>query len=337
MGIVKGLKARGWDVVLWYPSGHRRQRGAARRLVESIKTQARLVFRRERPKVLYVRGHFAALPTVVWARLRRVPVVVEVNGPATDVLSSWPWARPILPLLRASATLQLRMSTVAIAVTPELCRASLEAGARRCHVVSNGADVELFSPSATTTRVLPRPYACFAGTLATWQGIDSLLAAMDRPEWPTGVSLVVIGDGALERTVRARSAIDQRVSYLGRLPPTEIGGILAGSVCAVIPKKKDHAHTGVVPLKLFEAMAAGVPVVVTSLSGQADIVTAHGCGLVVGPDDPAAIATAIGTLVLDPSVGLEMGRRGRAAAVSRYSWDASAAQTDEILGGLAVG
>ncbi|MEO8462859.1 MAG: glycosyltransferase family 4 protein [Chloroflexota bacterium] len=338
-GIIKGLSARGWRTTLWHPPSRAGVRGPARRLLDSLTTQARLLLRRDGPDVMYIRGHFASLPTVVWARLRGVPVAFEVNGPYTDVLSSWPRARWVLPLIRASAYLQLRLSTLVIAVTPELCRSSSAAGARQCHVVSNGADVELFTPSASTAstaQILPTKFVSFAGTLATWQGIDTLLAAMDRPTWPPDVSLVIIGDGVLTDVVRAKAEVDPRVTYLGRLPPRDVSGIVARSLGAIAPKSAQlHARTGVVPLKLFEAMASGVPVVVTDLPGQADIVSAHACGIVIRPGDPSAIAGAVATLAGDPELARQMGERGRTAAVAEYSWDASAGRTHEILVGLA--
>ena len=334
-GIVSGLSARGWRVTLWHPPS-RKRRGPARRLLDSVSTQARLIRRRDRPDVLYVRGHFASLPTVIWAKLRRVPLVIEVNGPATDVLSSWPGARPIVPLIRASSDLQLRLSTMAIAVTAELCQSARAAGAKRCHVVSNGADVDLFAPSAATSYVLPSAFVSFTGTLATWQGINSLLEAMDSPAWPPGVSLVVIGDGALTDLVRAKASVDARLTYLGRLPPRDVGGIVAKSLCAIAPKSaRFHARTGVVPLKLFEAMACGVPVIVSDLPGQAGIVSRYGCGFVIPPDDAGAIADAVATVVNDLELARAMGERGRAAAVAEFSWDAAADRTHDVLVGLA--
>lgn len=335
-GIVTGLSARGWKVTLWHPPPRGRRRGPARRLLDSASTQARLIRRRDRPDVVYVRGHFASLPTVIWAKLRRVPVVIEVNGPATDVLSSWPGARAVLPLIRASSMLQLRLSTLAIAVTAELCESSRAAGAKRCHVVPNGADVNLFAPSATTAHMLPPAFASFTGTLATWQGINSLLEAMDCPTWPPGISLVVIGDGVLTELVRAKAGVDSRVAYLGRLAPRDVGGIVAKSLCAIAPTSaRLRARTGVVPLKLFEAMACGVPVIVSDLPGQADIVSQYGCGLVVPSDDPSAIASAVATLAGDIEQARLMGERGRAAAVAEFSWDAAADRTHDVLVGLA--
>jgi glycosyltransferase involved in cell wall biosynthesis len=332
MGIVRGLESLGWRTRLWHPAARRGSRGALRRIVDITAVQLRLIARRDRPDILYVRDHFLSLPAVLWARIRRVPVVFEVNGPGDDVLSSWPQLRPIIGLIQLSGKVQLRLSAAAIAVTPALAEIATVQGAPRSYVVSNGADTDRFSPRADTSVNLPKRFVSFVGTLATWQGIDTLLDALDRPAWPKDVSLVVVGDGVLMDSVRERAAREPRLRYLGRIPHEEVGGVIARSICALSPKASPSLLlTGVVPLKLFEAMACGVAVIVTDVPGQADIIRQAESGIVVPPSDPDAIATAVASLASHPSVARAMGERGRRAAVDRYSWSASAAKTDTII------
>jgi len=71
--------------------------------------------------------------------------------------------------------------------------------------------------------------------------------------------------------------------------------------------------------------------VVTRLPGQADIVTEEGCGVVVDPDDPIALAGAVAALHADPDGRARMGAAGRTAAEQRYSWDAAAGRTHDLL------
>jgi glycosyltransferase involved in cell wall biosynthesis len=334
MGIVKGLVRRGWKTRLWHPR-FRPHRPPWIRVLDWITIQARMVATPRWPDVLYVRAHFACFPAVVWARLRRVPVVLEINGPDTDVLSSWPWARPLLPVFRLLGHASSRLCAAAIGVTPEIARSALRGGARRSFVVTNGADTELFSPDAKTAAALPPRYACFVGTLATWQGIDHTLEALGLPEWPADVSLVVVGDGVEAERVEALAAESDRLLYLGRLPHDAVAGVLSHSLVALSPKSgAAHATSGVVPLKLFEAMACGVPVIVTDLPGQADIVRENDCGIVIPPRDPVAIATAVRRTSENDDRREEMGHNSRVAAVTRYSWDAAAGKTHWILSRL---
>jgi glycosyltransferase involved in cell wall biosynthesis len=86
--------------------------------------------------------------------------------------------------------------------------------------------------------------------------------------------------------------------------------------------------------KLFEYMAAGVPVIASDLPSWRGIVCGVGCGLVVDPHDPAAIAGAIERLLRDPEEAEAMGRRGRAAVESTFNWDGEAARLLALYDGL---
>ena len=335
--ILRGLTARGWRSRLWIPAHRPGRRGAARRLRDAIVTQMRLFSQKARPDVLYVRGHYAALPSVIWAKLRRVPVVVEVNGPPTDILSSWPRLRVLMPFLTWAGTWQIRLASAVIAVTPELAHIAADQGAGRVFVVSNGADAELFAPAERRRRArdlgVPKKFVSFTGTLATWHRIDTLLDAVTAPAWPSDVSLVVIGDGVMADFVRRGAEANPRIIYMGRLSQSDVARVVARSLAAVSPMSTG----GRSPLKLFEAMACGVPAIVADMPGQADIVLETGCGLVVPGGDPEAIADAVAKLAADSSLAREMGRRGRIAAETKYSWDAAAGTTHDILVDLTSG
>jgi glycosyltransferase involved in cell wall biosynthesis len=77
---------------------------------------------------------------------------------------------------------------------------------------------------------------------------------------------------------------------------------------------------------LIEAMAFGRPVVVTRTGGMTEIVEDTREGFVVAPDDPSALAAAIGKLLSDPELAYRMGNAGRETVVARYNWDEIAAR-----------
>ena len=81
-------------------------------------------------------------------------------------------------------------------------------------------------------------------------------------------------------------------------------------------------------MKLFEYMAAGLPVVASDFPLWRAIVEEAGCGLTVDPLRPDAIAEAVDRLLTDHSLAAEMGRRGRAAVEARYHWGT---QADKLL------
>src|SRR5262249_8316047 len=71
---------------------------------------------------------------------------------------------------------------------------------------------------------------------------------------------------------------------------------------------------------LFEYMAAGLPVIVSDFPEWRDMIDRHGCGLLVDPTKPAAVADAMNWLLSHPEEAEEMGRAGRAAVMSEFNW-----------------
>jgi glycosyltransferase involved in cell wall biosynthesis len=88
----------------------------------------------------------------------------------------------------------------------------------------------------------------------------------------------------------------------------------------VIDGSGGRSASGVAPLKMFEAMACGIPVIVSDLPFQADIVRMADAGIVVPPGSPAAIARAVATLRRDNAAARRMGRNGAAYVRNEASW-----------------
>ena len=322
-GIVDGLRALGASVTLVEPSPSVAFGGLVRRLGSFLRVQLDVV-RHADIDALYVRMHPVALPSVWWGRLGRRRVVVEVNGPAEDWVAAWPQLRRVSGVLRLLLSAQLRAADAVVTVTPGLASWVRSFAGREgpVEVIPNGVDVHQFRPDASgAPSGLPPRYAVFVGALAPWQGVADLVGArMDR-EWPTGVELVVAGDG-VERGLLEASPI----LHLAGVPSAQIPGLLAGAVAALVPSR-DRAGTGVAPLKLFEAMAAGVPVVAADVAESNRL--AH--GLLVAPGDVRGWARAVARLVDDPALAARLGAAGRTAAVEQHSWAARAAATAEVL------
>jgi len=92
----------------------------------------------------------------------------------------------------------------------------------------------------------------------------------------------------------------------------------------------------VTPLKLFDAMASGIPVVASDLPGQAGIVHEYACGLVVPVGNAQAVAEAMHALWSDESKAAEMGARGRAAILEAHSWKHRAESIHALIGRLVL-
>jgi glycosyltransferase involved in cell wall biosynthesis len=89
--------------------------------------------------------------------------------------------------------------------------------------------------------------------------------------------------------------------------------------------------TGLAPLKLFESLASGIPVIASEMPFQAEIVRNGACGYVVQAGDSAELARAVAKLAADEAGALEMGKNARAVAVRDHSWLARARDTHDVL------
>ena len=168
----------------------------------------------------------------------------------------------------------------------------------------------------------------YQGGFSRDRGIEQLIAAL--PSLPTDVVLALLGYGIL-RDELARTAADPALSgrlfILPAVPPTELLDWVASADVVAIPIQPTTLnHQLTTPNKLFEAMAAGVPVVASNLPGMAPIVRATGCGVVCDPTDPAALAVAIRSL-LDMPAAERAAIRARAltAAHDTYNWESQMA------------
>jgi glycosyltransferase involved in cell wall biosynthesis len=170
-----------------------------------------------------------------------------------------------------------------------------------------------------------REVLLYQGAFRQDQGIDTLLAALDEPALrDRPLSAIFLGFGALEDRLR-RLAVE-RPGRVVVLPPVPSGDLLewtAGADVAFVgtpPTTVNQMLT--TPNKLFEAVMAGVPVVVAAGTWTASLVGDEDLGVVVDPWTAGALAAAVATVLDAPAAAREQRRRAiRAAALDRLNWD----------------
>ncbi len=171
----------------------------------------------------------------------------------------------------------------------------------------------------------------YHGGLSPERGIEQLIDSLPLLE-PT-VHVVLLGYGPLEAELRARAsdtALAGRLHVVPAVPPADlIGWVAAADVVAMPIQPSTLNHRLTTPNKLFEAMAAGVPIVASDLPGMATIVRETGAGVLCDPTSAAGVAAAIQSILdAPPDARAAFGERGLAAVRERYNWEA---QMDVLL------
>lgn len=168
--------------------------------------------------------------------------------------------------------------------------------------------------------------ACYVGNIAAIRGIRELVRACALLRTPARLALGgLFAEPALEREVRAYPGWS-RVRALGQLDRVGVRGVLARARAGLVTLHPMRNYLDALPVKMFEYMAAGIPVIASDIPQWRAIVDGHGCGVCVDPYDPGAIAAAIDALVAQPALARQMGERGRAAVAVHYNWSAEAAK-----------
>lgn len=210
-------------------------------------------------------------------------------------------------------------------------------GEEKIQVEHDGFDPALFAarPGRREARAalgLPEgvPIAVYTGGLLEWKGADVLVeAARALPD----VYFVVAGgmDKDVKR-LRARVGGLANVRLEGFQPPTRVPLYLAAADLGVVPNRAKPAISAryTSPLKVFEAMAVGLPLVASDVPSLRELLEDDRDALLVPPDDPGALAQGIGRLAGDPALRARLGAH-LATRAAGHTWDARAARILEWM------
>jgi phosphatidylinositol alpha-mannosyltransferase len=269
---------------------------------------------RERFDVVHLHEPLISALTLLTLRYAQSPTVGTFHA-ARETGGSRGYAL-LAPLLRP----WVRRLNGRIAVSPAAARLAARYFPGTYEVIPNGIDVARFAAPASCPIALQgeRPAILFVGRFEPRKGLDVLLEAFARlkPRHPA-LRLVVVGDGprrpAYERWVAERAVPD--VSFVGRVSGAELPAYYQHATVYCAPNTGNESF-GIV---LLEAMAAGCPVVASSIAGFAAVLTHEAHGLLTPPRDPAALAAALDRLLGDAALAARYTAAAR-SHVEQYDW-----------------
>ena len=181
-------------------------------------------------------------------------------------------------------------------------------------MIPNAVDLTRFTPRGARSPDGAVNVA-YVGRIRPVKGVSVLVDAWPKVAQGNHARLLIAGDGAereaLAQTARA-SGVGDTVEFLGEV--SDVPGVLARADIYVQPSFQEG-----LPNAVLEAMAMGLPIVATRVSGNEDVVGDGDNGLLVPPGDPEALAAALRRLVADPELAARMGRRSREIVEARFS------------------
>jgi glycosyltransferase involved in cell wall biosynthesis len=204
----------------------------------------------------------------------------------------------------------------------------------RVTVIPNGVDAAAVTPEAPDPALRRRYHTEGRFTFGYVSNLDhprenqellveatAILLKRGRP-----VSCLIIGDGKRRAEVEGlarKAGVSARVMFTGRVPHDEVRGHYALLDAFVVPRRDERAARAVTPLKPYEALAMGLPLVVADLPALVEIAEPDTRGLAFRAGDAEGLASALERLIDDPGLGRRLGEAGREWVARERSWSAN--------------
>ncbi len=302
-------------------------------------------FREKKPDVVISTSPhlFVPLAGVNYARLRRIPHVLEVRDiwPASiAAVAGWNRQGRVYRMLEKLELSLYRRSARVNVMTHSFVEDLTSRGvpADKISVVINGADLSTYSPGprnealADSLGLTGKFVVGYLGTVGGAHGLETAIeaAAMLREE---NVVLLIVGAGAAKDDLEALAAEKglTNIIFTGRKTKDEMPDYWSVVDTALIHLRNDPVFESVIPSKIFETMAMGRPILYGAPAGEGSrIVEDAEAGLIFAPEAPAAMADAIRRLKTEPDLRKRLAENAHAAA-PRYSRERQAEDTLKSL------
>ena len=269
--------------------------------------------------------------------------VLEVNAPVIDYPGSpkaWLDRLMVVEPMRRWRDWQCRCADLIITPTAAILPGFVPP--ERTVEIEWGADTDTFRPGVEGRLPFAREpgsvVAVFAGAFRAWHGAINLVRAVRalRERGRSDLQAVLIGDGPEWARVKEEASRVPGITLTGAIAHDQMPACLAAADIGVAPFDLD-AHPPLQlafywsPLKVFEYMAAGLPVVAPRIPRLAGIVRSEEEGLLYNPREPGGLAEALGSLADDAALRRRLGNAARERVAAAFSWKAHCSRLDEAL------
>ena len=176
---------------------------------------------------------------------------------------------------------------------------------------------ELHEPDASWGK--KERVVCYVGGIGKARGIREMVKAIGMTDY----SLLLAGKftSSAERDLAARQNEWKKVIEMGHIDRIRVRDVLSRSMAGLVVLHPTLNYIDALPVKMFEYMSAGIPVIASRFPLWEEILKTNNCGICVDPLDAEEIANAIKWIMDNPDQAKQMGENGRKAVVQKYNWE----------------
>jgi glycosyltransferase involved in cell wall biosynthesis len=281
----------------------------------------------------------------ILSRPRSFGTLFEVNGlPSIELPTAFPSAAPST-LEKIARVEQFVLEQADLIVTPAATirdhLVSRGIAAEKIEVIPNGADIP--PVPLVDERPLADPYILYCGSLHPWQGVETLIRAFAllRDLQPLRLAILCSKESRQTKAyvrLAEKLEIAERVVWQFGLSAEQLAPWLRHAMVSAAPLTECARNVvqGCSPLKVLEAMAAGVPVVASDLPAVRELMTDGVEGMLIQPDRPAALARQFRVLFEYPELRRTLGAAGRRRIEQSLTWEHAAERLLAVYARLAA-
>lgn len=234
--------------------------------------------------------------------------------------------------MTAYETWSCRQFDAIVAATPFIREKFLRVNNRTVDINNFPLLGELASPERDAEA---RTKVCYVGGITAYRGAREIIRAMESVQSDVRLELAgSFSEPALGVEVRQYPGW-RRADELGFLDRDGVRGVLRRSFAGLVTLHPIINYLDSLPIKMFEYMSAGIPVIASNFPLWEEIIQKNDCGVCVDPMSPKSIAQAIDHLFLNKDLAKSMGENGRQAVLERYNWGIEEKKLINLYGTIA--
>jgi glycosyltransferase involved in cell wall biosynthesis len=296
---------------------------------------------RLQPDVVHCHGFDALPPGLLWGRLHRRPVVLDAYEYYAELVRPrlhGPGGALLYRLIHQAESVGARLASAVVTVDDTL--GDIYRRANRRVVIIGHYPRRALAAEAAPVFTRPDLSLLYIGRLSVDRGIlvyADILRRLRKQGIPARLRLVgVFTPASEEQPLRERlRGLEEAADIVPWVPYDQIAAVLRGADVGLVLLQPEPRYVAALPVKLFEYMAAGLPVVANDYPLVAAIVRETRCGALVDPTDAQAAAEIIRQWWKHPDQARAAGENGRQAILGKYNWEAIMERLAELYASLA--